>query len=214
MSIKDIGTENIETTNKFVPHFEAPWTRPGNWQCYTMTDNGGISPCIEGNTDSPGWAISIAPLAGRYNVLPNCVGYAFGRALEAWGPEWVSPLLNAGFAGPASANIYYSTVQSWTIPKPVPGCLVLFKYKQHIEFCESSDGVNFRTTAADWDRSLSESYSAFYTSYHTNEGQYVFVLPSDVSFAAPYEYLVERRHILYGDHNATYDQEWIWKDTD
>lgn len=211
----DIDIDTIGKTNKFIPQLQPPWTRPGNWQCYTTTGNGGISLCWPGNTDSPAWSRAIVPLGGKYNVLPNCVGYAYGRALEAWGTEWRIPLANAGFIDGGSKNINYPIVQSWSIPKPVPGCLVLYKYSQHIAFCEESDGTNFTVTASNYYTDKPPNQPAeFYVEHLINNGSNVFVLPSDVSFAEPYDYLVERRHELYGDHNSTYEQEWIWKDTD
>lgn len=211
----DIDIDTIGKTNKFIPQLQPPWTRPGNWQCYTTTRNGGISLCWPGNTDSPAWSRAIVPLGGKYNVLPNCVGYAYGRALEAWGTEWRIPLANAGFIDGGSKNINYPIVQSWSIPKPVPGCLVLYKYSQHIAFCEESDGTNFTVTASNYYTDKPPNQPAeFYVEHLINNGSNVFVLPPDVSFAEPYDYLVERRHELYGDHNSTYEQEWIWKDTD
>lgn len=123
---------------------------------YSNSSGGGINTCIRGN----GTASNSAT-----NTLPNCTGYAQGRALEAWGPKYYSGIqvLTNNANGWASRMRQYHS--DWVHNSPAVGAIVSTydpsgsNSAGHVYFIEqlNSDGGMYisesgwsRTSALGW----------------------------------------------------------------
>lgn len=119
---------------------------------YTTVQAGGLNPCILGKNSSgrPLWAGS---------VLPNCVGYAWGRAYELMGKRPQLSLNNAGkwFKENKENGIYkYSTDKT----KPELGAIMCWSDSEqntgHVAVVEKIEGTKITTSNYGW------GYDSFY----------------------------------------------------
>ena len=98
-------------------------------KCYLRTEGGGYNKCIAGNSKNP---YNKRPTA--HSVLPNCVGYAYGRYLEYHG-------LQSANLPTCNARDWYSTAKKagFACSKtPTVGAVACFKGTQygHVAFVE------------------------------------------------------------------------------
>lgn len=97
---------------------------------YIQIAGGGYNHCIQGNASNP-----YKKRPTTYSVLPNCVGYAYGRYLEYWG------LTKASGLPTCNAKDWYSVAKSngYKCSKtPTVGSVAVFSGNQygHVAFVE------------------------------------------------------------------------------
>lgn len=183
MEKKFKNTLNINTQS-LVPRTTSPESDPNaykyytNSRYYTTTGEKGLNTAILGNaTSGNGW-----PGRSRVcNVLPNCVGYAQGRALEAWGPKFYSQI-NSYFSG--NANTFDNKVPtSWKYTYPIVGSIGVLEWN-HVFFVEVIQGEIVMVSESGWGLS-NPAYTFRYTNA-TLKGWIrqasAFIIPPDVEF--------------------------------
>lgn len=218
----------IKQGNEFYPRTVPPHQTPNAWPYYTTASHGGINYNWSGRQD---WryyaaqsAVSALGLPGKFNILPNCVGYVLGRCMEAWGwNTYPWQLANCPSLGQWNSVV----PNEWKLSGPVPGC-VIYMY-DHVAFCEGVTGNTYQCTESwYWNRS---NYAGGwwymwwdYRSYTIGRGAAPVIgycMPPDISFApldgymsADYmiKYLEETKYVFVGDNEAVSEPSVEWRE--
>ncbi len=151
----------------------------------------GYNKCIQGNPKS-------GVNHGKYDVLPNCTGYCYGRFMEA--QNWTSCKLPTSDAGKwLKDNTYYD--EGFT---PRLGSIMVYKKKNgagHVVFVESIDKKGNRLTSMSgwnakkrmWTQTI-KPHSYKYKSGYTYEG---CIYPKE-NFEQPYYGTLPSQNLKYG----------------
>lgn len=124
-------------------------TQPSNTNKYYLTPaGGGYNPCILGNLNN-----KYGKRPTTYSVLPNCVGFCFGRYLEFWGLKKTNlPTCNAKdwYAAAKAAGFKCSTT-------PSVGAVACFRGTTygHVAFVEDiKDNGDLLLSESNWSHQL------------------------------------------------------------
>ena len=112
------------------------------------TYKGGLNPCILGNNGSGGQS-------WKGSVLPNCVGYAWGRAYELMGKK---PRLSTGDAGDWFKYNKDNKIYDYSTDKTKPKLGAIVCWSGHVAVVEEIKGTTITTSNYGW------KYPSFYTS--------------------------------------------------
>lgn len=218
----------IKQGNEFSPRTVPPHQTPNAWPFYTTASHGGINYNFSGRPDTRYYAAqavaSSLGLPGKFNILPNCVGYVLGRCMEAWGWNTYPGELSY------SPSLYRWTTtvpNEWKLAGPVPGCVVYME--GHVAFCEGVTGDTYQSSES-WYRYHDYAGGWWnmwwgYTSYRIGRGAtgqvYGYCMPPNISFApldgymsSDYmlKYLEETKYVFVGDNEAVSEPSVEWRE--
>lgn len=219
--------EPVRLGSTFYPRTVPPHQTPESWPFYTTSSNGGINYNFHGKYDNRYVAaqsvIASMGMAGKFNIMPNCVGYMLGRCMEAWG--WQTYPAELSFS-PSWYRWITTVPNEWKLAGPVPGCVIYMD--GHVAFCEGVSGNTYQCSESwyynhpgsggYWDMWWAyRTYTIGYGARHV----YGYCMPPNLTFSPISGYmsieyqlalLEETKYVFTGDNESVSKSSVEWRE--
>lgn len=218
----------VKQGNGFSPRTVPPHQTPDAWPFYTTNTHGGINYSYSGRQDwryySAQATIASIGLPGKFNILPNCVGYVLGRCMESWG--WTTYPAELSFS-PSWYRWTTTVPNEWKLAGPVPGCVIYMD--GHVAFCEGVTGGTYQCSES-WYYNSNDYAGGWwhmwwdYRSYAIGHGARSVIgycMPPNISFSPlsgymsteyMIDFLEETKYVFVGDNEAESKSSVEWRE--